>query len=256
MRGLDWLSSRRFDLVELLMVSAMAALVSGLIAASPPRPSPEVGALAAKYGPSRNSEHEEEWIVRDFFGDERDGFFVDVGANDYRTFSNTYYLESALGWSGLAIEPLGRFAADYERYRPRSRFRRFFVSDVSNQEATLYLLEKNPLVTSSQKGFTERWGQEVEEVTAPTITLDALLEAERVPRIDFLSMDIELAEPKALAGFDLARYRPRLVCVEAHAEVRQAILDYFARRAYVVLGKYLRADRENLWFAPLGAPGA
>jgi hypothetical protein len=39
--------------------------------------------------------------------------------------------------------------------------------------------------------------------------------------------------------------------VEAHPEVRQQVLDYFTRNGYVVVGKYLRADDENLWFTPL-----
>ena len=39
-----------------------------------------------------------------------------------------------------------------------------------------------------------------------------------------------------LAGFDIARFKPALVCIEAHPEVRQAILDYFAARHYVLIG--------------------
>ena len=64
-------------------------------------------------------------------------------------------------------------------------------------------------------------------------------------------MDIELSEPKALAGFDIGRFRPGLVCIEAHDEVRQQILDYFARSGYVIVGKYLAADENNLYFMPL-----
>jgi hypothetical protein len=33
--------------------------------------------------------------------------------------------------------------------------------------------------------------------------------------------------------------------------VRQQILDYFARNGYVVVGKYVWVDLENLYFAPL-----
>ena len=85
----------------------------------------------------------------------------------------------------------------------------------------------------------------------PTITLNDLLPRHGISRVDFLSMDIELSEPKALAGFDIRRFRPELVCIEAHSEVRQQILDYFARNAYVIVGRYLLADSHNLWFAPL-----
>ena len=111
-------------------------------------------------------------------------------------------------------------------------------------------LGRNPLVTSANKSFTERYGADTKEITAATITLNDLLDHEHVSRIDFLTMDIELWEPKALAGFDVERFRPSLVCIEAHPEVRQQILDYFARHHYVVVGRYLRADSQNLYFMP------
>ena len=35
----------------------------------------------------------------------RKGFYVDSGANDYKSLSNTYFFDKCLGWSGLCIEP-------------------------------------------------------------------------------------------------------------------------------------------------------
>jgi len=245
----------RFDVLELVLVSSLIAIAFSVIASQLRLRAtyvnlPEGTELWNKYGSSRHSEHEEEWIIRDFFNDRRDGVFVDVGANDYKMFSNTYYLETELGWSGLAVEPQRQFERDYAKYRPRTRFLPFFASDVSDQQATMYYLKRNPLVTSTEKDFTERFGKDSVEVQAPTITMNDLLDREKVTAFDFLSMDIELAEPKALAGFDVERFRPKLVCIEAHPEVRQQILDYFADHRYVVVGKYLRMDTSNLYFTP------
>ena len=216
----------------------------------------ELRVLEQKFGSSRNSEHAEEWIIRDFFGEERDGVFVDVGANHYQRFSNTYYLETALGWSGVAVEPQVKFAADYATYRPRTKFIPLFVSDVSNQKTMLYV-PVNDLVASSDRRFAEAEGGDITPTPATTSTLDDILERSGITRIDFLTMDIELAEPAALAGFSIKKSRPRLICVEAHAPIRQRVLDYFAANGYVMVGKYWRVDSENLWFAPLGsAPDA
>jgi FkbM family methyltransferase len=202
-----------------------------------------------EYGSSRYSEHAEEWLVRDFFHDQRNGVFVDVGSYDYKFFSNTYYLEKELGWSGLAVDAQEEFAADYAKYRPRTRFFTFFVSDRSDALESLFV-PGNRLVASSNKGFSDRYDTSGKERKVSTITLNDLLARAGVTAIDFLTMDIELAEPKALAGFDLVRYRPRLVCVEAHPDVRQQLINYFADRQYRVVGRYLRADPYNLWFAP------
>lgn len=211
----------------------------------------ELEPLRARYPGSYHSERGEEWIVRDFFQEKRDGVFVDVGANHYQRFSNTYYLETVLGWSGVAIEPQTTFAAEYARYRPKTTFVPLFVSDVSDQNAMLYL-PSNDLIASSDRAFAEQEGGTAAQIQARTTTLDDVLGRLGIERIDFLTMDIELAEPAALRGFSIRRYQPALVCIEAHLPVRQQILDYFARHGYVLLGQYLRADGRNLWFGPLG----
>ena len=206
--------------------------------------------LERTYGPHRDSRMAEEWIIRDFFHDKRDGTFVDVGANDYRKESNTYYLETALGWSGIGIDAQAQFAADYQRYRPKTKFFTFFVSDTSDATATLYVAKKNSLTASANRAFTEEEDGATVERKVATITLNDLLAGEHVSHMDFVTMDIELGEPKALAGFDIERFAPALVCIEGHRTVRQAILDYFQRHHYVTVGKYLYADTQNLYFMP------
>lgn len=54
--------------------------------------------------------------------------------------------------------------------------------------------------------------------TIPVITLDALAEAQKLPRVDFIKMDIEGAERYALRGAAqiLQRWRPRLAIASYH----------------------------------------
>ncbi len=249
----------RFDVWELALIAGFV-LAAGFGAGRyfvlnyhEPFVSPlETEWLRQRYGPDKWSENVEEWIARDFFADERGGVFVDVGSADARTGSNTFYLESRLGWSGVAVDALEEYGPSYVRDRPGTKFFSLFVGDRSDDKATLYVSERFEQYSSATREFTARYRPDdavAREV--PTITLDDLLTRAGLDAVDFLSMDIELAEPQALAGFDVARWRPRLVCVEAHAEVRQAILDYFTARRYAVVGKYLRLDRANLWLAPL-----
>jgi hypothetical protein len=96
-------------------------------------------------------------------------------------------------------------------------------------------------------------GGDITDVEVPTITLNDLLRREGIERFDLLVMDIELAEPRALAGFDIDRYRPRLACIESHPQNRQTILNYFTDHGYVLVGKYLRMDAQNLYFGPRAA---
>jgi FkbM family methyltransferase len=258
-------SGRRLDLFEVVLLCAFVLVATWVgtqhhfkrrqarLAFFAADAESEIGPLERKYGGRHYSRNMEEWLIRDFFNDRRDGVFLDVGANHYRNESNTYFLETALGWSGVAIDALEEFASDYRTYRPRTKFVAMFASDQRDRSVQFFVPADNKLVASKSQEFTVREGSPGIARTVPTTTLDAVLEDAAIAKLDFLSMDIELSEPQALAGFDIARYQPRLVCIEAHPEVRQQILDYFARRAYTVVGKYLRADPRNLYFQPLAS---
>jgi FkbM family methyltransferase len=252
---------RRFDLVEVTVIAVWVALITWFLARAIQLPAGytqyatlrEAGRLMAAYGLSHYSENQEEWIIRDFFKDRRSGFFVDVGANHYRKSSNTFFLEERLGWSGIAVDPQESFKADYVKYRPRTRFVPAFVSDASNATASLFMVDDNPSVASGNRDFSQMYGKGIREVAVPTITLTELLTQFQVAQIDLLSVDVELSEPRVLAGFDIERFRPALVCIEAHDAVRQQILNYFANHHYVAVGAYLRVDVRNLYFCPVSA---
>jgi len=206
--------------------------------------------LARRYGSKLYSHGDEELIIRDFFGDRRDGFFVDVGANHYRVDSTTYYLEKHLGWRGIAVDAVRGFEAGYLEHRKHTRFVCFFVSDKSDAEIEFHVTQKNYSRRSSHdRSWAKKYGKSVPS-KVPTITLNDLLSREGVRKIDFLSVDLELGEPAALAGFDIERYRPALVCIEMHKRVKKPILEYFALHGYGLLEKYKDFDPANSYFAP------
>lgn len=48
------------------------------------------------------------------------GFFVEAGANDGFTQSNTYWLERFRGWRGILVEPMPTHHAELRRERPQA----------------------------------------------------------------------------------------------------------------------------------------
>lgn len=204
------------------------------------------------------SQSDEELIIRDFFQDRREGFFLDVGCASPIENSNTYYLESRLGWSGIGVDALPEFQQAWARKRPRSRFFNFYVSDHSDTVEPFYRSEHRGTSSArkDEDGQMKGPGGKIvraQELQVPTITLDKLLDAQGVKRLDFMSMDIEGFEPVALAGFDIARFRPRLVCIEAKPAVREQILAYFAGHDYERIERYLARDQVNYYFKPKAA---
>jgi FkbM family methyltransferase len=253
---------KRLRLSWLEVVAAIVALVAIVIVVLANMPAPKRGpavveddlieALRVRYG-HLYSQGPEEWLVRDFFGDRRGGTFLDVGAFDPIRYSNTYRLEHDFGWQGIAIDAIVEFAPRYTETRPRTRFVAAFVGDQDGGEATLYLDPESALVASGDPSFTARFTKKAAPRQVPRRTLDSILQEHRIDKVDFVSLDIELGEPAALAQFDLRRYRPALLCIEAHAQTRQQVLNHMARAGYVVVGRYLRADAANLYFTPLDA---
>jgi len=208
------------------------------------------GWMRKVYGKKQYSQHNEELIIRDFFNDRIGGVFVDVGASHYQTNSTTYYLEKNLEWQGVAIDAIKTFEDGYLKNRPNTQFFSFYVSDVSDQEVDFYINLRNDRLSSGIKSLAKRQGK-FREQTTYSITLNDLLSRLEIERVDFLSMDIELAEPAALAGFDINKYRPSLVCVEAHPEVRSEIVEYFQENKYKIVEKYRGLDPLNFYFTPM-----
>jgi FkbM family methyltransferase len=209
-----------------------------------------------KEGQKLYSQDDEELVIRDFFRDRRGGFFLDVGAGHWQRDSTTLYLEERLGWSGVAIDALAEYAEDYRRHRPRTAFVNRLITDKARGPQKFYRAESYPEVSSVSKQLAEKQSREladggaVRELEVATSTLDEVLDGQGVKAIDFLSMDIEEHEPAALAGFDIERFHPAFVCVEAHAPVRDLLWRYFRRHGYVRQDQYLAWDSANWYFAP------
>src|ERR1700752_2137701 len=117
----------RLDLRELTLCIGLAFAayatwsVSRAANENPVQSEAELEPFRQKFGPGHFTERGEEWVIRDFFQDGRGGFFVDAGANHYQLASKSYFLETKLGWSGIAIEPQAQYAAAYAAHRPLTK---------------------------------------------------------------------------------------------------------------------------------------
>jgi len=197
------------------------------------------------------SQNNEELIIRDFFADRRGGTFLDVGAGPWKNNSTTLYLEKHLGWTGISVDALERYRRGYEKHRPGTRFEAYAVTDQSGGTVPFYTLGD---LSSTDPTWKDRFratrNREAPVIEVPQITLNDLLDRLEVERIDFLSMDIEGGEKKALAGFDIARFAPKLVCIEMNdREESQALLSYFESHGYEMLAVYKPYDKVNRYFA-------
>jgi FkbM family methyltransferase len=160
----------------------------------------------------------------------REGFFIEVGANDGFAQSNTYYLEKVKGWTGILIEPVPVLHERCVKERARSAvFNCALVSsDYDGDSVTMLYADLMSLVRGAQgsrAGDLEyvRRGMEIQgyvqepfEITVPARTLTSILDEVEAQDIDLLSLDVEGYELNVLHGLDLRRYPPAYILVEAN----------------------------------------
>ncbi|MGI8664199.1 MAG: FkbM family methyltransferase [Acidimicrobiales bacterium] len=144
------------------------------------------------------------------------GVFLEIGANDGYTQSNTYFLESWLGWQGILIEPLPELYACCKRIRTRSRcFNVACVADVAADTVTIMDMNLMSVTLGQQDAEQERHRlRGGREIDVPATTLSAVIDQAGQPAIDFMSIDVEGAELSVLGGLDLERHSPHLLLVE------------------------------------------
>jgi FkbM family methyltransferase len=165
----------------------------------------------------------EDVVLLRTFRDEGPGFFVDVGAGDPVEGSVTKNLVDILGWRGLNIEPLPEFASALRLSRPRDVTLCVGIAKEAGVGRLYKVLPDRGLVGHGGLSTLDpviaeqhrRSGWRIEAVDVQTLTLNTVLERHAVPGFDLLKVDVEGAEKDVLESVDLARWRPRVIVVEA-----------------------------------------
>lgn len=139
---------------------------------------------------------------------DRQGFFVEAGANDGLTQSNTYVLERDFGWRGLLVEPIPWLAELASRHR-RSRVEQFALGSFDTEGHSVTLADED-LVSSLVHPPEEH----TREVVVELIPLSSLLRRHGVRVVDFLSLDVEGYESEALRGIDFDQHHISNLLIE------------------------------------------
>jgi FkbM family methyltransferase len=157
------------------------------------------------------------------------GFFIEAGANDGYSQSNTYFLEKKRRWSGILVEGIPELFEKARKQRNKSVVHNcalvsseFPDSTVTMHYANLMSVVEDSLKTKEEQNRHIKAGLDVQHlensysVTVPARTLESVLdEYSNLPDIDFLSLDVEGYELDVLKGINMARYRPKYILVEA-----------------------------------------
>jgi FkbM family methyltransferase len=139
------------------------------------------------------------------------GSFVECGANDGYSQSNTYYFEKCRGWRGVLIEPVPYLYWLCRRMRPEALV---FNCALAARDGGALAIQPADLCS----GVVEPSGPGLHKgILVPSRTLSAVLAEAGLARLDLLSLDVEGYELAVLRGVDFGQHVIRFILVETAA---------------------------------------
>ena len=194
---------------------------------------------------------QDRWIVEVVYPDIKEGFFVELGASNGVSLSNTLVLEKRFNWSGILIEPCVSVLA--------LPFNRDNVIDnalcwnedgcqmefITSQHSILGIDKLHHLSGIAHK--IDRWAPVGLKESIVTQTLSSVLRRHNAPNfIEYLSLDTEGSEFEVLQGVDWARYIFGAITVEHNfvERKRKNVSDLLSDVGYSLYSEVLFED----WF--------
>ncbi len=175
------------------------------------------------------------------------GFFIEAGANDGISQSNTLLFEKKLKWKGLLIEPIPELAVSCKINRPGCIVENYALvpfdypeKEIEMRYSNLMSLVKGAMGSEREEIEHVQKGCEIQdvityEIRVPVATLTALLEKHKISKIDLLSLDVEGYELSVLKGIDFRKFKPRFILVEARfkQEIENYLRDLYSPIAQI-----------------------
>ena len=185
----------------------------------------------------RYSQNDEQAIIAAYF-DGRVGSFLDLGANDGETLSNTRALALA-GWDGLCVDASPQaFAKLSALYAGNERIECVHAA-IYSDNGSIVLHESDSHFREGDIGLLstvvpdemDRWlkTQAFEPVRVPCCTMGAMLNKVRLQRFDLTSIDIEGMDLMALQQMDLGTLGCSMLIVEVNERATAPYIDHCAK---------------------------
>lgn len=201
--------------------------------------------LLAAHSASASQTGQDLWVFGEAFNLMRRGYFVDVGAHDGLSISNTVLLERRFAWTGVCIE------ANPTTFKELRKNRRCHCVNACLDEAPREVeFEVNDVFggivdAQEESGATQARSGRMIKVKTRTLT-DVLDECGAPREIDYMSVDVEGAEDRVFRGLDLDKYVVKAMTIERPSDQTEQLLHRYGYQCVKMLPGldycYIHAD--------------
>jgi FkbM family methyltransferase len=173
---------------------------------------------------SYHSQLGQDSFVDEFFKGKHNGVFIDIGAHDGVSCSNTLFLEKERAWTGVCIEP------GLEEFKKLKESRSAVCMDcaISNKNGDdefVYIEGYANMLSGLKSGHntqhTERinrevaqYGGKINNIKVYTRTLQSILEENNISEVDYCSIDTEGSEFDIIKSIDFSKVNIKLFSIE------------------------------------------
>ena len=178
-----------------------------------------------------------------YFGCKKEGFYIDIGAHDGKSLSNTIIFEN-LGWKGICVEPLPDVFKILKQNRRCDCFN-VAISETSDESLEFIRAKGVEMLSGLSNQMTEvhkkriiKEKGEIEKIYVKTLTFtDLMSNYPEIRNVDFLSVDVEGAEISIIKTIDFNKYNFNLITVENSGEIKgnaQKLINFMEEQGYKI----------------------
>ena len=177
----------------------------------------------------------EDIIIQGLFNHKKNGFYIDVGCYHPVRASLTHLLYKK-GWKGVNIDISKDTINLFNIARPNDKNINIGIADKEGED---FYYQSSHINQANSFKFYEN----VKKVKVQITTLDNIIKNLGIEKIDFLNIDVEYRDFKALQGLDLNNVRPSLIAIEDNdaydiADVTNSdIYKYMTNKEYFLYSK-------------------
>ena len=149
------------------------------------------------------SQQDEDKILFEKYLNYKNGFFIELGAMDGVTYSNTLFFEEKLNWKGILIEPTNQYNQLIIN-RPNCHNFNYAISDINGIVEFLGNHALGGITKTMDEKHRVGWDLDNSgrPYTVKSIRLSDLISNLDLTKVDLFSIDVEGGELEVLKTFD------------------------------------------------------